>query len=107
VPRSISLIARDPDGILADEPFTEVIEDQVLDQVTKDLNIAVVDEQFRDRNGLTARRWVGTPEQLAACAAVNPLSARLFSIADRVFVRGQWRWVRKSDGRFLEWSGGR
>lgn len=95
---------RESDRVFLDV-VDETIPDADLSPATLRLNGAVVDEEIQDR-GRTVHRWTGTPEQLAACAAVNPFTARMFQIADRVLLRGQWVWLRKTDGAVLEVDNG-
>lgn len=60
-----------------------------------------------DANDVAYTVVEGTPEQLSAYAAVNPLSAALFLVADRKWIdvdvgggktRKIWEWVGKASG---------
>ena len=68
-----------------------------------ELNRTVVDRIWFDEQGNEHREWVGTPEAIAACARVNPLSAALFARAERVRINRarEFEWHRKTDGAKL------
>lgn len=101
----------------ADDEIIESVEEPTKDARVIAAKGPVRDVEFIDAKGRRARRWNGTPEQLAAMAAANPLSGKLFQIADRVWVekatldrlnifcpedaKGDWQWVHKVSGRIL------
>lgn len=88
-----------------DEQIEVTFERKAITERDRQLSARVFDRVFIGPDGNEHREWVGTPEELAACAKVNPLTAALFSMADRVRVsegRDGIKWLRKSDGAELE-----
>jgi hypothetical protein len=71
------------DRTLADVVVLDAAEPSRL-RADLELSRTVVDEEYVGPDGLVRRRWAGTPEALAACARVNPLSARLFATCERI-----------------------
>ena len=69
-----------------DIPFDETVDDPATDPATLEANKRVTDEEIINGRGERQRQWTGTASDIAACRAVNPVSARMFLIADRVWL---------------------
>lgn len=97
------------------EEWEEVVDPPSSRAPDHNRNTFVVDEEFIGPDGRPRRRWISTrgdSRDVTACAAINPVSARLFALCDRVLTeeqkddrtrpRQQWEWLRKTDGAIVE-----
>lgn len=108
MPRIVNLEVRDtPRGVPEETRLTLQVADPSSDPDDIALSNKCVHSILFDENNIAYTEVSGTPEQLAAYAAVNPLSAALFAVADKKWldvdigggkVRKIWEWVGKIGG---------